>query len=172
MMQDAFKGRQAMSEGTDRMAALERRVADLEDRLAIMQLIASYGPAVDSMDRAAIAGMWTEAGSYDYGGPPLHGRDGVADLVDLDTHRAYVEAGASHLLSAPRIALQGDRAVAVNYSQVFVKDDALPGGGWRADRTCANRWELVRTPDGWQVESRINRLLDGTQDARDLLGRG
>lgn len=156
-----------MATTDERLGALERRVAELEDKLAIMQLIAAYGPAVDGMDRDGVAALWAADGSYDFGGAPLEGREGVAALIDLDTHRAYVAQGSSHMLSAPRITLEGDRAVAVNYSQVFIKD----GAGWRADRTSANRWDLVRTTEGWQVEKRTNRLLDGSQPARDLLRR-
>jgi uncharacterized protein (TIGR02246 family) len=151
----------------ERLRMLEAKVAELSDRLEIMQLIAAYGPAVDSMDRDGVAALWAADGSYDFGGEPLAGRDAVAALVDLDTHRAYVAAGSSHALTAPRITLDGDRAVAVNCSQVFVKD----GAGWRADRTSANRWDLVRTADGWRVARRVNRLLDGSQAARDLYRR-
>lgn len=152
----------------ERLAALERRLGELEDTIAILQLIASYGPAVDSMDRDGVAALWAKDGTYEYTGGYLEGRDGVAALIDLATHRAYVDAGSSHLLSLPRITLDGDRAVAVNYSQVFVKDGAA---GWRADRTGSNRWELARTADGWQVVRRTARLLDGSQGARDLLQR-
>ena len=119
------------------------------------------------MDRDGVAALWTADGSYDFGGAPLAGRDAVAGLVDLDTHKAYVAAGSSHALTAPRITLDGDRAVAVNCSQVFVRDER----GWRADRTSANRWDLIRTADGWRVARRVNRMLDGTQAARDLYRR-
>ena len=156
-----------MSAAQDRITQLEKRLTALEDRLAILNLIASYGPAVDSVDGDAVAAMWNENGSYDFGGDPLIGRDNVAALIDLDTHRAYVSAGSAHVLSNPSITLSGDRAIAVNYSQVFVK----AGDGWRADRTCANRWELTRTAGGWKVESRTNRLLDGSEPARQLLSR-
>jgi hypothetical protein len=40
------------------------------------------------------------------------------------------------------------------------------GAVWRV---AANRWELLRTPAGWRVTARTNRLLDGTEEARDLL---
>lgn len=150
---------------------LERRIAELEDRMAILQLVASYGPAVDGLDRDGVAELWAEDGSYDFGGDPLHGRDAVASLIDLQTHRSYVDGGSSHILSLPRISIDGDRAVAVNHSQVFIKDPSSPRAGWRAERSSANRWELVRTAEGWRVSSRTNRLLDGTQPARDLLRR-
>jgi hypothetical protein len=150
---------------------MERRIADLEDRLAILQLLASYGPAVDSLDRDGVAALWAADGRYDFGGDPLNGREAVASLIDLDTHRSYVAKGSSHILSLPRIEIDGDRAVAVNYSQVFIRDPSAPRAGWHADRSSANRWELVKTADGWQVSARTNRLLDGTQPARDLLRR-
>jgi len=149
-----------------RLAKLEARVSMLEDHLAILQLVASYGPAVDSLDRDKVAELWAKDGSYDFsGGEPLKGRANVADLIDLATHRAYVTAGSAHALSLPRITVRGDRAVAVNYSQVFVKQ----GDTWRIDRTCANRWDLVRKSKGWQVARRVNRLLDGSPVARELL---
>lgn len=150
---------------------LECRIAELEDRLAILQLVASYGPAVDSLDRDGVAALWAEDGRYDFGGDPLEGREAVASLIDLDTHRGYVGKGSSHILSLSRIEIDGDRAEAVNYSQLFVRDPASPQAGWHADRCSANCWELVRTAEGWQVTARTNRLLDGSQPARDLLRR-
>lgn len=155
-----------MNELLQRLEALERRVNELEDTLAIQQLIASYGPAVDGLDSPALAEMWADDGTYDFGiGEPLRGREAVAGLIDLDSHRTYIAAGCAHVLSTPRITIDGDTAVAINYSQVFVKGE----NGWHADRTGANRWELVRTPEGWKVWSRSNRLLDGTEAARGLL---
>ncbi|MGO4837197.1 nuclear transport factor 2 family protein [Rhizobiaceae sp. 2RAB30] len=151
----------------ERLGKLEAKVAELTDHIAILQLVASYGPAVDSLDRDGVHALWAEDGSYDFGGIPLVGREAVASLIDLDTHRAYVDAGSAHTLSLPRIDIDGDRAVAVNYSQIFVKD----GSGWRVERTSANRWHLVRTQHGWAVEERTNRPLDGSQPPRDLLRR-
>jgi ketosteroid isomerase-like protein len=149
-----------------RIAALEARLARLEDEAAILRLIAAYGPAVDSCDAAAVAALWAEDGSYDFGGAPLQGSAAVGALVDLDSHRGYVAAGAGHVLSLPRVTIDGDRAVAVNYSQVLVRDRA---GGWRCERLSANRWDLGRGPAGWQVVARVNRLLDGAEAPRALL---
>jgi hypothetical protein len=49
----------------DRIAALERRVRALEDQLAISQLIATYGPAVDSESAEAVGQLWAAEGVYD-----------------------------------------------------------------------------------------------------------
>jgi hypothetical protein len=33
----------------------------------------------------------------------------------------------------------------------------------------ANRWELVRTPQGWKIKHRTLRPLDGSEPARKIL---
>ena len=54
-----------------------------------------------------------------------------------------------------------------NYSQLVLSDPDTDG--FRVWRTGVNRWELVRTGVGWRVHSRVNRQLDGSAEARDLL---
>ena len=83
----------------------------------------------------------------------------------LERHQGYLEAGCAHVLSAPRVSVEGDVAVAVNHSRVYLKD----GPHWRLERVSANRWELERIDGTWQVLRRTNRLLDGTPEARRLL---
>src|SRR5215831_7898042 len=150
----------------DRIAALERRVRALDDQLAIGQLIATYGPAVDSESAEAVGELWSADGVYDPGGvTPYTGRAAVAGLVYGERHQGYLEAGCAHVLSAPRVSVEGDVAVAVNHSRVYLKD----GPHWRLERVSANRWELERIDGTWQVIRRTNRLLDGTPEARRLL---
>lgn len=150
-----------------RLRALEERLARQEDMTAILQLIAAYGPAVDSLDGSATAAIWAPAGSYDYGAGTIAGAEAVGGVVDAPTHLGYVAAGCGHVLSLPRVWLDGDRAQAVNHSRVYLHD----GAGWRVERCSANHWHFIRTADGWRVESRRNRLLDGNAEARALLGR-
>ena len=57
-----------------------------------------------------------------------------------------------------------DTAVATNHSLVF----ARRGEPWTAERVSANRWELTRTAEGWKVSKRENRLLTGSEWARQL----
>ena len=40
------------------------------------------------------------------------------------------------------------------------------------ERVSSNRWELQRTPQGWKVSRRINRLMKGDEESRRLAGRG
>jgi ketosteroid isomerase-like protein len=151
-----------------RLERLEAHVRRLEDQVAIYQLLASYGPAVDSRSGEAAADLWAQDGRYDFGGPPLEGREHIGSLVDLDTHVGYVAAGCAHVISMPVVSVDGDCAVATGYSRVYLRS----GDGWKVERASANRWELARTAAGWKVTNRINRPLDGAPDARGLLARG
>lgn len=134
----------------------ERRLRKLEDQAEILRIVASFGPCADSLDGDGLAALWSEDGVYDFGGVPLRGEKMLRDLVDLPSHRAFVETGCAHVLSLPRIDVDGDRAVAVNYSRVYVR----AGDGWEIARVSANRWDLVRCEHGWRVESRRTRLVD------------
>lgn len=145
-------------------AELERRLRALEDRAEIAELIASYGPAVDSGAGDAVAALWSPEGTYQFDETVLDA-DGIRSLVDYDTHVGYMRRGCGHILSAPRIVLDGDSAVAVTHSAVLVRE----GERWVAERVSANRWELTRTDEGWRVQRRRNSLLDGSAIARELL---
>ncbi|MCB1465169.1 MAG: nuclear transport factor 2 family protein [Nitratireductor sp.] len=150
------------------VAGLEARIRRLEDKLDIYELIAGYGPAVDTRSANATAAIWAQSGRYDFGGEPLEGAEAVGGLVDLDEHVDLVERGCAHVMAMPMVFVDGDRAVATGYSRVYLHE----GDGWKVKRTSANRWELVRTEQGWKVENRINRLMDGSPDGLALLGRG
>jgi hypothetical protein len=149
------------------LAELQRRVQDLEDRLALMQILATYGPAVDSGSAAPAAGLWTDDGVYDTFPAVLHGRAAIAEMVTGELHQRLIHAGAAHLQGLPHLHVEGDRAVATAYSQLVLRDEATDS--FRIWRTGVNRWEFVRTEHGWQVTHRVNRQLDGDTTARDLL---
>ena len=68
----------------------------------------------------------------------------------------------------PLVTLDGDRATATGYSRVDLRD----GDAWKVERTSANRWELVRTDTGWKIRNRVNRLMDGSAEGRELLASG
>lgn len=159
-----------MTDRDDRRAVIDelrRQVRELSDRLEILQLLASYGPAVDSGSAEATAALWTEDGSYDTFPHPLVGRAAIADMVRGERHQSYVHNGCGHLIGIPHIRLDGDTAVVTGYSQLVLRDEAADG--FRVWRTAVNRWELVRTGEGWRVAHRVNRLLDGSAESHELL---
>lgn len=157
-----------MSDIEARFAALETRIKGLEDQLAIYQLFATYGPSVDSRSGSVTASLWADDGAYDFGGEPLVGAEKVGSLVNIEPHIHYVADGCAHVLSMPHISVDGDKAVATGYSRVYLNQ----GDHWRVERASANRWELARTAAGWRVQNRVNRLLNGQAEARDLLSSG
>ena len=78
----------------------------------------------------------------------------------------------------PRIELNGDEAVATSYLQILTphptaEPHEVPNHGvskgFRIHRVGVNRWELVRTRDGWKIKKRSMRSLDGTEPAREIL---
>ena len=150
----------------DRLAVLETRLQAAEDELAIIRLLNSYGPLVDSGQSEAAAAMWIEGGHYDYsGGAEATAPDGLIAAYEGPEHQGLIAAGCSHLTATPRITLHGDRAEALAYSYVVKRRD----GEWFFYRAAINHWSLIRTSDGWRIERRTNRLLEGTEDSYALM---
>ena len=172
-----------MSEIEQRLAALEATVHGLEDQVALYQLMSAYGPLVDSGDAEATAALWIEDGVYDWGGGPhpapgtpvkegpagaAYSQAAIADMVRGPYHQEIINTGAGHVIGLPYLKINGDTAVGTSYSRLYRRD----GDNFRTWRVGANRWEFVRTADGWRVKQRINRVLNGDAEARDLLRRG
>lgn len=151
----------------DRIAALELRLRAAEDRLALLQIVAGYGPAVDSGSPEATARIWTEDGTYDTFPTVLEGHDALTAMVAGERHQGLIHGGAAHLLGVPHIQIDGDAAVVTQYSQLVLRDEG--GDGYRIWRTGVNRWQFVRTADGWKATHRVNRPLDGSPGARAVL---
>ena len=104
----------------------------------------------------------------------------IAAVVKTPEHQAAIAGGLCHFAGLPRVALDGDTAVATSYLQIITPDrQAAPrelsghgtSTGYRIHRVGANRWELKRSKDGWKVTRRTLRPLDGSDDARALLRR-
>ncbi|MEU6198603.1 nuclear transport factor 2 family protein [Streptomyces sp. NPDC047061] len=150
------------------VAELTRRVRELEDQADIAQLVAQYGPAVDSGSGDAAAALWTEDGTFDVVGHfRMRGHDDIAGMVHGRGHQHLIHNGCAHVLTAPHIEVDGDRATGRNYA-LNIRWDAEADRFWVA-RVSANTWRWARTADGWRVVERINANLDGSADHRHLL---
>lgn len=159
-----------MSETEDLRAMVEElsaQVRVLADQVEIMQLVAQYGPAVDSGSGGAAAALWTEDGIFD-AIPHLRmrGRDDIAAMVNV-SHQSLIRDGCGHVLTVPHIVVDGDRATGRNYS-LQLRWDA-DAGRFLVFRVSASTWRWVRTPQGWRIAERINAPLDGTPEHRDML---
>jgi hypothetical protein len=160
--------------------SLEQRVREIEDRFEIYNLIASHPPSADTGNGAYVASVWTEDGVFDRGAdfPRPTGRAAIAAGSSNPEHHRAIGQGIAHFAGLPYVRIDGDTAVAVSYLQILVPDRVGPlfdvpnhgaGRGFHVHRVSANRWEFVRTPDGWKINSRTLRPLDGTAPARDIL---
>lgn len=155
-----------------RLLSLEQRLQQAEDYIAIMNLLVSYGPLVDSGSGPEAAALWTAGGGYNFSGGISAGVriEAPADLVAMyatDGHMGLVNTGVSHFTGTPKVTIEGDKATAVGYSFVILKE----GDRWIVWRGAINEWSLVRTHAGWRIAERFNRTLDGTAESHDLMRR-
>lgn len=148
---------------------LARRLAAVEDELAIYRVLARYGPLADSGSAAEAAELWTADGEYDAGIGRWTGREDITGMLLADGHQGLIHAGAAHVLGGvPHVTVDGDHAVAIAYFHLHRR----AGNEFRVWRVTATRWDLVRDGSDWKVTRRVNRLLDGSDEARELLRRG
>ena len=148
-----------------RVRELAERVGQLEDLLAIYRLMATYGPAADGGSAVVAAGLWTEDGTYESSGAGAwRGRREIAAMLDGPGHQGLIAGGCAHVLDLPTVTVDGDRAVARCHFFLYV--DGRDPAAWRVT---ANRWDLVRTAQGWAVERRVNQVLDGSPAGPVLL---
>lgn len=180
-----------MIDGSDtaRLDALEARLTSTEtglataraelaraaDELAVLRLLASYSPRVDSGDAEGVAELWTDDGVYDVDTGVLEGHEGLREMVHGDAHQGLIAHGCGHVPGLPVVLLDGDRAVATGYTQLAVRSSRP--GRYTVMRVTASRWELERrgrvdAPDrGWRVVLRTARAVTDDGEGRALLGR-
>ena len=161
------------------LPTIEQRLRAIEDRLEIYNLIASHPPSADTGADYFTRAVYVEDGSMDLGGGKgASGSEAIAAIVKTPDHQAAIAGGLAHFAGLPRIDIDGDTAVVTSYLQILTPDNgadpvAVPGHGTakghRIHRVGANRWELVRTADGWKIKRRTLRPLDGSEPARELL---
>ena len=152
----------------ERFAALERRIALLEDQVAIYQLMAAYGPAADSGSTDRATSLWAEDGIYDLHSRVMTGRGEIAQELEGEWHQGLIAQGSGHIVSMPYVVVDGDQAVATCHSRLYRRE----GEAYRVISCSANRWEFVRGARGWQVKRRISRRLDGSEGSHALLAEG
>jgi hypothetical protein len=158
---------------------LEERLRAIEDRLEILNLIASHPPSADSGADYFTRQVYTDDGVIDLGGgKTANGNAEVAGMVKTPGHQAAIAGGLAHFCGLPRIDIDGDTAVVTSYLQIITPHPTgepyeVPNHGvtkgFRIHRVGANRWELVRAASGWKIKRRTLRPLDGSEPARELL---
>ncbi len=159
---------------------LEERIRLIEDRHEIYDLIASHPPSADTGASDYTASVWTEDGVFDRGdefAKPT-GPAAIAATSSSPEHRRAIEQGIAHFAGLPYVRVAGDTAFAISYIQILVPDRVGPvfevpnhgaTRGFHVHRVAANRWDFVRTAEGWRIKRRRLRSLDGSPEAREIL---
>jgi SnoaL-like protein len=170
-----------MTEPTD-SRALEQRLRAIEDRFEILNLIASHPPSADTGADYYTVQVYAEDGVFDRGEHLPGGKSNreIAAGMKSPGHQAAIAGGLAHFAGLPHITIDGDQAVVTSYLQILTPDKSgepveVPNHGaskgFRIHRVAANRWELIRTAQGWRIKRRTLRPLDGSEPARQLLAR-
>ena len=151
------------------MTTVEERLQAVEDRLEIYNVISAYGPAVDGCNVEGMGQVYAVHGIYDVrDNQYMDGLSEIRDMMNGKGHRSLTGNGAAHIGTLPHVELQGDRAIATNYSIILGRDrDRQP----QMLRLNISRIYLSRGPDGWRIDRRIIDPLDGRQSSRDLAAR-
>jgi hypothetical protein len=158
---------------------IEDRIRAIEDRLEIYNLIASHPPSADTGAQSYIQSIFTEDAVLDLGGAKTAtGSQTISEMPQRPAHQQAIKAGLAHFAGLPHITIDGDRAVATSYLQILAPHPSADeievpahgaSRGYRIHRVGANRWELIRTAQGWKIKRRAFRTLDGSQDALNIL---
>src|SRR5262249_29567579 len=166
-----------MVQASDR--TIEQRIRAIEDRLDIYNLIASHPPSADTGAQTYIESIFTDDAVHDLGGAKTaSGSPAISEMPLRPAHQEAIKAGLAHFSGLSHVAVDGDRAVATSYLQILAPHPTADeievpahgvSRGYRVHRVGANRWELVRTSEGWKIRRRTFRTLDGSQGALDIL---
>jgi hypothetical protein len=164
---------------TDTAKTIEERIRAIEDRLEIYNLIASHPPSADTGAQPYIESIFTDDAVLDLGGAKTAtGNRAISEIPLRPAHQEAIKAGLAHFAGLPHVAIDGDRAVVTSYLQILAPHPTADevevpahgvSRGYRIHRVGANRWELVRTPQGWKIKRRAFRTLDGSPGALDIL---
>ncbi|MEK9662116.1 MAG: nuclear transport factor 2 family protein [Alphaproteobacteria bacterium] len=160
--------------------SLEDRLRAIEDRLEIYNLIASHPPSADTAADFYTEKVYMADGEFDRGAglSSAVGAVAVGAITQTPAHRQAIADGIAHFPGLPIVDIYGDSAIVTSYLQLLYPDkqgearELANHGvsqGYRVHRVVANRWELVRTPDGWKIAKRTLRPLDSSPEGRDIL---
>lgn len=161
------------------MPDIEQRLRAIEDRLEILNLIASHPPSADTGADYFTRAVYTGDGVIDLGGGKgAEGNEAIAAMATTPGHQAAIAGGLAHFCGLPRIEIDGDGATVISYLQILTphptaEPHEVPNHGvtkgFRIHRVGSNRWDLVRTDQGWKIKRRTLRPLDGSEPAREIL---
>ena len=134
------------------MTTSDSTMAEIEDRLAIIELIGRLSLTIDAKDWDTMGQLFTDTVYHDRtsltGGEPYTAP--VAQFVDGWRQTLQAMDAVHHQITNHVISLEGDAATcAANMQGTHVLANATGGPMW----TVGGRhdYQLTRTPDGWRI---------------------
>ncbi len=139
---------------------LERRLAEAEARLAVQQIITTYGLAADTNDIAAMMTLWTDDCVIEIDGNVIaQGREQSRRIIESEVHQS-IQPYSAHVMGPFRIdVIDANHAVATGYQTVYVRDGKRAEGQSQVWRQSFGRWELRRTGERWEIARRQSRAV-------------
>ena len=143
-----------------RVEQLERRLAEAEARLAVQQVITTYGLAADTNDIPAMMALWTDDCVIEIDGNVIaEGREQSRRIIESEIHQS-IQPYSAHVMGPFRIdVIDADDAVATGYQTVYVREGQTKEGRSRVWRQSFGRWELRRTQGRWEIARRQSRAV-------------
>lgn len=157
------------------------RLRTVEDHLAILNLLAGSSLSADVAAQDYWQAIYAPGATMDMScaQPPLT-RDALIAVVGSPNQHTASAHGMAHLSALPHVVVTGDEAVATGYLLVVIPDASappvtLPGkgvvGALSIYHLTVNRWDMIRSPEGWKVTRRTIRPL-ASEEARSMLLSG
>jgi ketosteroid isomerase-like protein len=146
----------------DRLDRLTHRLARLEDRARIQDLIAAYAIAVDDRDLDAVVSMFTEDGEFVRSGVTSRGRDAIRDFYRDAVDRYILTL---HQPLSDLISLDGDHARGLLTGRAeLALDGTLVLASYRYSDEyirCGDDWLFTRRDLRFHYAVPVDELNDG-----------
>lgn len=148
-----FIGPAAVSAAPPAPGSIEARLQRVEDELAIRRVLVDYAAFLDSRDYDAYAALFAPDGEWTGGGGSHKGRAAIrAMLADVLGPAGAANRANFHLITNPRVTVEGDRAHATS-RYLFV----MRGADGRPQPSLAGIYtdDLVRVNGQWLIQRRV-----------------
>lgn len=161
-----------------RINALEARLEQVESELAIRNIIARYGLAVDCGDISAALACHTPDALYIVSAPRagrdsehnnedlhLQGHAAIASMLSSDLHQSLLP-NCAHTVGplTVEIDIAKHSARATGYSRLYHRIEGNPS----LMRLAVNEWKLENVDGRWLIAYRESRLMGEEQASRLL----
>ncbi len=150
--------------GCNDTSALEARVQELEDQIAIQRVITDYSAYLDARGYDGYVGLFTEDGVWANGNTRREGQEEIREMLTGlfgEVPDDFVNTSSFHQISNFEIDVDGDEATAKSRF-IFV----MRGEGGAPTNELSGQYHdrLVRTDDGWKIAERVDHTVMPTPE--------